>query len=48
MGNQPTSDSDKLKTDFSMFFPFNKPEHYNEYCEIEQSDWNTNQAKVSI
>ena len=41
MGNQPD------KSDFSMFFPFNKPEHYNEYCKIENSDWKTNQAKVN-
>lgn len=46
MGNQPTDDIEKRKSDFTMFFPFNKPEHYNEYCEIEQSDFSTNQAKV--
>eukprot|EP00122_Pirum_gemmata_P005334 Pgem_evm1s4855 len=32
MGNQPNRD------DFSMFEPFNKPEHYHNYCDI--NDWN--------
>ena len=43
MGYQPTSDI----LDFSTFVPFNKSEHYNEYCNIEDSDWNQNQHKVN-
>ena len=43
MGYQATSDS----SDFSTFVPFDKPEHYNDYCNIEDSDWNQNQHRVN-
>lgn len=28
--------------DFSEIVPFNKPEHYHEWCEISTSDWDQN------
>eukprot|EP00048_Salpingoeca_helianthica_P017382 m.236946 g.236946 ORF g.236946 m.236946 type:complete len:530 (+) comp20855_c0_seq1:50-1639(+) len=40
MGNQPGA-----KDDFSMFTPFNKPEHYHSYCDIQ--NWN-DQHQVEV
>ena len=35
-------------TDYSTIEPFNKPEHYHDYCLIEDKDFQTNQWKVEV
>jgi len=33
-------------TDYHTIVPFNKPEHYHDYCDIRQEDWHNNQWRV--
>jgi len=35
-----------VKSDYKSIYPFNKAEHYHDYCEIRDQDWDNNQWRV--